>query len=84
MTDVLIVDDERAVLDVLTDVLTDEGYSIVTAPDGQAALELLDRGIRPLLVVTDLMMPRLSGRRARGDAARTIWRPGASGGRDER
>lgn len=61
MIDVLIVDDERSVLELLTDVLTDEGFSVATALDGQAALDLLDDGMRPLLVVADLMMPRLSG-----------------------
>ena len=60
MADVLIVDDEPSVLDLLARVIEDEGYSVATAPDGQAALSVLDR-VQPSLVLADNMMPRLTG-----------------------
>ena len=40
--------------------LSEEGYEVLTAKDGQEALEILPR-FRPDLVITDLRMPRLSG-----------------------
>lgn len=57
---VLIVDDEPIILDLLRDVLEDEGFRVVTASNGAAALYLIQR--TPVaLVLTDLMMPFVSG-----------------------
>ena len=74
MADVLIVDDEPSVLDLLTGVMEEEGYSVVTAPDGQVALSVLDQ-VQPSLVLADNMMPRLSGAEL---AARISARPSSS------
>jgi CheY-like chemotaxis protein len=41
--------------------LHDEGYGVATAMDGIEALEQLVRGLRPCLIVLDLMMPRMDG-----------------------
>ncbi len=60
MRRILIVDDEPSVLDVLTALLTDEGYAVQTASDGRAALKLIAADL-PDLLITDLMMPRLDG-----------------------
>ncbi len=57
---VLVVDDERYIVDLLTELLEDEGYEVLRAGDGQAALDVLDRHL-PDLVVTDVMMPRIDG-----------------------
>ena len=58
----LVVDDDRDIRDVLTDALEAEGYRVVTAADGQEALDWLRKGIaRPCVVLLDLMMPRLDG-----------------------
>lgn len=60
MSLVLVVDDEPAVLEVLEEVLGDLGHEVIRAYDGVEALEVA-RVRRPDLVVTDHMMPRLSG-----------------------
>lgn len=57
---VLVVDDERYIVDLLTDLLQDEGYRVLRAADGQAALEILSEQ-QPDLVVADVMMPRIDG-----------------------
>ena len=59
---VLVVDDERYIVDLLTDLLQDEGYHVLRASDGQAALEILSQQL-PDLVVADVMMPRIDGMR---------------------
>ena len=57
---VLIVDDEPNILDLLRDVLEDEGFTVITASNGAAALYLIQRS--PVaLVLTDFMMPFVSG-----------------------
>jgi DNA-binding NtrC family response regulator len=60
---VLLVDDEDAVRWVARRVLEADGWEVLEAPDGQAALQIIaDREGRLSLVVTDLNMPRVSGR----------------------
>jgi two-component system, chemotaxis family, chemotaxis protein CheY len=59
---VLVVDDDRDIRDVLTDALEAEGYRVITAADGQEALDWLrQRVARPCVILLDLMMPRLDG-----------------------
>jgi DNA-binding NtrC family response regulator len=60
MATVLVVDDESAVRYTLRSILEEEGLEVVEAPDGAAALELVDRGGIEL-VLTDLRMPRMDG-----------------------
>ena len=61
MSTVLVVDDERAIREVIVKLLVDEGYRVVAAEDGAQALELLPRE-RPDLVLLDIMMPLVDGR----------------------
>jgi len=56
----LVVDDEPDIREVTSAMLAEDGYEVLTARDGQEALEILPQ-FRPDLVVTDLRMPRLSG-----------------------
>ena len=56
----LVADDDPAVRESLERVLTREGYDVVLAPDGQAALERLQGGGIDL-VLSDLKMPGLTG-----------------------
>jgi len=57
---ILIVEDEPALIEALTYNLARQGYTVVTATDGLAALEIARRE-RPDLIVLDLMLPRLDG-----------------------
>jgi len=57
---VLIVDDERSLLDVLGQYLQDEGFDVIRASDGLTAVELFSTR-HPDLVVLDLNLPGLPG-----------------------
>ncbi len=58
----LVVDDDPDVCEALSEVLSDSGYEVETAPDGAIALErLLAAREPPQVVVTDLRMPNLNG-----------------------
>ena len=57
---VLVVDDEPAVRDSLARTLQFEGYDVVVANDGVAALDAV-RTEHPDVVVLDVMMPRMDG-----------------------
>ena len=58
---VLVVDDDAQVRALLTLALTDEGYGVVTAPNGKVALERVAQH-RPRLIVLDVNMPEMDGR----------------------
>jgi PAS domain S-box-containing protein len=58
---VLVVDDEPDVRTLVSDILRDAGYFVLVAPDGKAALALLDRSPHVDLLVTDVVMPVMSG-----------------------
>ena len=69
---ILVADDESHILNVVSLKLRNAGYRVITASDGQEALELA--GVeKPDLLITDYHMPRLSGielcRRLKQDAA---------------
>ncbi|MBD0389776.1 MAG: response regulator, partial [Nostoc sp. C3-bin3] len=58
---VLIVDDEPINLQVLTNLLSLEKYSIIPAQNGIEALELIQKGLNPDLILLDVMMPKMNG-----------------------
>lgn len=60
MPTVLVVDDERDIREAMAEVLKDEGYEVVDAPDGAEGLRQL-RAHHPSLVLLDLMMPGMNG-----------------------
>jgi CheY-like chemotaxis protein len=60
MKKVLVVDDEADSLEVVRDLLEDEGYSVVTATDGEEAIKAA-RSQKPQLVVMDVQMPKMDG-----------------------
>ena len=57
---ILVVDDEPTQREMLAEALEAEGFTIVTAADGRAAL-LKFREAKPDLILLDLMLPELSG-----------------------
>jgi CheY-like chemotaxis protein len=57
---VLVVEDEQPVQQLVADLLEDEGYHVMVASDGAQGLALA-QAERPDLVVTDLMMPVMTG-----------------------
>lgn len=57
---VLVVDDERFIVELLAEVLTEEGFEVRRAYDGKAAWEEVSV-TPPDLVLTDVFMPRLNG-----------------------
>jgi len=57
---ILVADDEKHILQLIKLYLTNDGYLVETAADGQEALDKARR-LRPDLVVLDLMMPRVDG-----------------------
>jgi two-component system cell cycle sensor histidine kinase/response regulator CckA len=60
---VLVVEDEESVRTMLARQLRSEGFEVLEAEDGQAALELIERRAAPVdLVITDVAMPRMNGR----------------------
>ncbi len=60
METILIVDDEKNYLLVLSAVLEEEGYEVLTAVSGAEALEILSSS-EPALVLTDMKMPGMDG-----------------------
>jgi DNA-binding response OmpR family regulator len=57
---ILVVDDKRELVTMVKEYLTQEGFAVVTAHDGQAAL-FVAREARPDLIILDLMMPTMGG-----------------------
>src|SRR3954463_5759528 len=58
---ILIIDDDPPILSGLSEFLQAEGYNVVVAGHGRAALDQLRRGLRPCVIVLDLMMPVMDG-----------------------
>src|SRR6185369_9826584 len=56
----LIVDDDRKILDLLVDLLEVEGYEVSTAIDGADAMDLV-HSFEPDVVVSDVVMPVVGG-----------------------
>src|SRR5262249_22752144 len=58
---VLIADDEHDIREVLHLILEEEGYGVVEGKDGVETLDVLLLSPTPLIVLLDVLMPRLSG-----------------------
>jgi len=57
---ILVVDDEAPVVDLLTDMLEDDGHTVIPAFNGRVALEIVGHQ-SPDLVISDVMMPFVDG-----------------------
>ena len=61
---VLLVDDENSICELGKETLSRVGYKVLTAPDGESALELYSKASRQVdLVILDLIMPGMGGKR---------------------
>jgi CheY-like chemotaxis protein len=58
---ILVVDDDDAIREALGEVLARSDREVVLAHDGQQAIDLVEGGVRPCVVLLDWMMPRVSG-----------------------
>lgn len=57
---ILVVDDDRIIVEILSQSLSLAGYQVATAADGQEGLTLA-RELKPDLILLDVMMPKLDG-----------------------
>ena len=62
MARVLVVEDDRAIRELLQFALECEGYETLTRSDGRDVIALLSEWIEPCVVLMDLMMPWVDGR----------------------
>ena len=60
---ILVCDDDKAIVDAIEIYLTNEGYKIFKAYDGQEALDIIEEN-EVHLIIMDIMMPRMDGLRA--------------------
>ena len=59
-SDILVVDDETPIVDLIVDVLQDEGYKVRSATSGTAAIAAIDDQL-PALILVDMYMPQMTG-----------------------
>lgn len=60
MAQILVVEDELALMDVVRTLLTSNGHTVLVAYDGQTGLETARRE-RPALIIADQMLPLMTG-----------------------
>ncbi|MEN6433827.1 MAG: response regulator [Smithella sp.] len=60
MSKILIVDDEKDIVDIVSYNLEKEGFSIAKAYDGESALQVI-KTQKPDLIILDLMLPKMNG-----------------------
>jgi len=58
---VLVVEDTDDTREVMGTLLSLEGYNVAYAVDGRDALEKLEHGLRPCLILLEIAMPRMNG-----------------------
>ncbi len=63
MANILVCDDDREIVDAIEIYLSQDGYKVYKAYDGEQAIQILDKEDIHLLIM-DIMMPRLDGIRA--------------------
>ena len=60
MAKILVVDDEEKLVDLYKDMLSKEGFNVITATNGREGLKLAEKEI-PDLILLDVMMPGMDG-----------------------
>lgn len=64
---VMIVEDDDEIRELMAEMLADNGYTVVTARNGQEALSLLRSTPPPCILLLDLMMPVMDGWQLRAE-----------------
>jgi PAS domain S-box-containing protein len=59
---VLVVDDDEAVRNVVAEMLAQHGYEVVSAMTPEDAIRMVEQGLRPDVLVSDVVMPKVGGR----------------------
>ena len=59
-TKILIIDDEAPIRQILSESLKDDGYEVLTAPDGPTGLQVL-KEFQPHICFLDIWMPKMDG-----------------------
>ncbi len=59
---VLVVEDEHELRELIARWLETKGYVVVEAADGQDAVELIEAGLEPDVILLDLSLPRMDGK----------------------
>lgn len=84
---VLVIDDEKDILELITAMLSAEGYEVISAEDGERGIALLKDRPDVEVVITDLIMPNKEGietildvRRIRPDVKVLAMSGGGRGG----
>jgi CheY-like chemotaxis protein len=67
----LLVEDDPDVREDLGFLLQQQGHSVVLAAHGREALDLLMQGLRPRMIILDLMMPVMDGWQLRAELLKT-------------
>ncbi len=62
MAKILVVDDEREILDLMEIYLTKKGFQVVKCDNGEGALGIVDKDKEIDLIVLDIRMPGLDGK----------------------
>lgn len=70
MHTIMIVDDDPDIRETLSLLLEAEGHDVACAANGKEALEKLREGVRPCLILLDLMMPVMDGFQFRAEQQR--------------
>jgi len=58
---IMVVEDEESIRNQLSDALPRLGFDVTVAADGLDALEILDTTVQPDLILSDIVMPGMSG-----------------------
>jgi DNA-binding response OmpR family regulator len=72
MKKILLVDDDKLLRDSLAKVLSARGYEVQQAGDGEEAFSAAQNNV-PNLIITDIMMPKLSGLDLMEKIRHTVW-----------
>ena len=60
---ILVVEDDATVRSIISDALKDLGYNVLLAPDARAAIPMLQSEPRINLLVSDVILPHINGRK---------------------